>query len=84
MGNQQQLSIAIQAALDGYWEKSHQIAQDYTDASANWLHAVLHKTEGDKFNSQYWYPKTNYKKFEYFSDANAELYAIKESQIDGA
>lgn len=84
VGNQQQLRIAIQAALDGDWEKSHQIVHDLTDSSANWLHAVLHKIEGDKFNSQYWYAKTNYKKFEDFSDANAELNEIKESLIDGA
>ena len=84
VGNQQQLSIAIQAALDGDWEKSHQIAQVLTDSSANWLHAVLHKIEGDKLNSQYWYAKTNYKKFEDFSDANAELNAIKKSLIDEA
>ncbi len=75
----QQLRVAVQAALDGDWEKSHLIAQDYSDSTANWLHAVLHKIEGDKFNSNYWYAKTHGKKFEDFSDANAELIAIKTS-----
>ncbi|MES2502832.1 MAG: hypothetical protein V4545_09515 [Pseudomonadota bacterium] len=75
----QQLRVAVQAALDGDWEKSHLIAQDYSDSTANWLHAVLHKIEGDKFNSNYWYAKTNGKKFEDFSDVNAELTAIKTS-----
>ena len=80
--NLQQLAIAVQAALDGDWEKSHLIAQDYSDNTANWLHAVLHKIEGDKFNSNYWYAKTSGKKFEDFSDVNAELNAIKNSLED--
>lgn len=75
--NIQQLRIAAQAALDGDWEKSHLIAQDYSDSTANWLHAVLHKIEGDKFNSNYWYAKTNGKKFEDFDDAQQELMAIR-------
>jgi hypothetical protein len=77
--NHQQLIIAVQAALDGDWEKSHLIAQDYSDSTANWLHAVLHKIEGDKFNSNYWYARTNGRKFEDFRDASAELNAIKAS-----
>lgn len=57
--NKQQLRTAVQAALDGNWEASHHIAQDYSDASANWLHAVLHKIEGDVENSHYWYAQTS-------------------------
>ena len=57
--NKQQLRIAVQAALDGDWEASHLIAQDYSDATANWLHAVLHKIEGDVGNSHYWYARTS-------------------------
>lgn len=45
--NKQQLRVAVQAALDGDWEAAHHITQDYSDATANWLHAVLHKIEGD-------------------------------------
>ncbi|MES2546740.1 MAG: hypothetical protein V4575_03470 [Pseudomonadota bacterium] len=80
--NIQQLRIAVQAALDGDWEKSHLIAQDYSDSTANWLHAVLHKIEGDRFNSNYWYARTNGRKFEDFADANLELNAIKNSLVD--
>ncbi len=80
--NIQQLRLAVQAALDGDWEKSHLIAQDYSDSTANWLHAVLHKIEGDRFNSNYWYARTNGRKFEDFTDANLELNAIKNSLVD--
>ena len=73
------LIIAAQAALDGDWHKSHSIAQDYSDATANWIHAVLHKIEGDVWNSKYWYARTNGKKYEDFIDANEELKAIQDS-----
>ena len=49
-----ELKMAVQAALDGDWHKAHNIAQDYSDNTANWLHAVLHKIEGDETNSKYW------------------------------
>jgi hypothetical protein len=74
-----ELKIAVQAALDGDWDKSHKIAQDYTDDTANWIHAVLHKIEGDEWNSKYWYARTEGKKHDDFSDVNAELKAIQNS-----
>ena len=72
------LKIAVQAAQDGDWDKSHNIAQDYSDNSANQIHGVLHKIEGDEWNSKYWYARTNGKKYEDFSDANEELKAIQD------
>jgi hypothetical protein len=47
---------AIDLALDGQWDASHNIVQQYeSDRTANWIHAVLHKIEGDRGNSLYWY-----------------------------
>ena len=80
--NKQALNKAVDAALAGDWQTAHEIAQDFSDETANWIHAVLHKIEGDEFNSNYWYAKTHGKKFEDFSDANAELNAIKNSLMD--
>jgi hypothetical protein len=78
------LKIAVQAALDGDWDKSHNIAQDYSDNTANWIHAVLHKIEGDVWNSKYWYARTSNngaagKSYDDFSDANIELISIQNS-----
>lgn len=75
--NKTALLVAVQAALDGEWDKSHNIAQNYSDTTANWIHAVLHKIEGDVWNSKYWYARTAGKKYEDFSDATAELKAIQ-------
>ena len=79
--SKQALKNAVQAALDGDWHTSHNIAQDYSDSTANWLHAVLHKIEGDEWNSKYWYAKTAGKKYEDFNNANEELIAIQNSLI---
>ena len=79
MTNRDVLIVAVQAALDGDWHAAHNIAQNYSDATANWLHAVLHKIEGDVWNSKYWYAQTQGRKFEDFSDAQHELTAIKNS-----
>jgi hypothetical protein len=77
--NKEALIIAVQAALDGDWDKSHKIAQDYSDSTANWIHAVLHKIEGDVWNSKYWYARTVGKSYDDFSDANEELKTIQKS-----
>ncbi len=82
LNNKQALLIAVEAALAGDWHKSHNIAQDYSDPIANWVHAVLHKIEGDEWNSKYWYARTHGKKFEDFSDASAELIAIQNTLIN--
>ena len=39
----------------GDWERAHTIAQDIDDASAAWVHAYLHRKEGDPGNAAYWY-----------------------------
>ena len=47
---------AIDLALAGQWDGAHGIVQQYeADATAAWIHAVLHKMEGDESNSRYWY-----------------------------
>lgn len=51
-----QLLRAIELALAGQWDAAHEIVQEYEDDStASWIHAVLHKMEGDLSNSRYWY-----------------------------
>lgn len=76
--NHAELKLAVQAVLDGDWDASHNIAQSYNDSTANWLHAVLHKIEGDEWNSKYWYARTAGKKYEDFSDVSKELMVIQE------
>lgn len=37
------------------WHMAHTIAQDINDADGSWIHAYLHRKEGDKANAGYWY-----------------------------
>lgn len=39
----------------GDWEASHNIAQDLHSKIGSWMHAYLHRKEGDRFNAGYWY-----------------------------
>jgi len=66
---------AVEAALAGDWHGAHNIAQDYSDNTANWIHAVLHKIEPDEWNSRYWYRRTD-KEYEDYEDATEEFRAI--------
>jgi hypothetical protein len=51
---------AIDLALAGKWDDAHQIVQQYEDdAIVAWIHAVLHKLEGDLGNARYWYRRAN-------------------------
>lgn len=50
----------IELALSGDWDAAHQLVQKYEDdATASWIHAVLHKIEGDEANSRYWYRRAD-------------------------
>jgi len=39
----------------GDWSKAREIAQAQEDASSSWVHAYLHRVEGDLSNDGYWY-----------------------------
>ena len=41
----------------GDWERSHTIIQDINDHNASWIHAYLHRKEGDTWNADYWYSR---------------------------
>ena len=76
MDNRALLKQSLELALAGAWDGSHRIAQDYSDTTANWIHAVLHKIEGDVWNSKYWYARTTGKQYEDYADAYDELRVI--------
>jgi hypothetical protein len=39
----------------GDWNRAHEIAQDVGDDRGAWVHAYLHRKEGDLANARYWY-----------------------------
>ncbi|MDP6523464.1 MAG: hypothetical protein QGH15_04510 [Kiritimatiellia bacterium] len=46
---------ALDLADAGDWHGAHGIVQKLNDSTACWIHANLHREEGDIGNADYWY-----------------------------
>ena len=58
-------SVYLQALwheATGNWDKAHVLIQDLPDKSAAWIHAYLHRKEGDTWNADYWYSRAGKKR----------------------
>ncbi|HET9467397.1 MAG TPA: hypothetical protein VFO48_03255 [Vicinamibacterales bacterium] len=56
------LSPALRAMWEdakGRWNAAHAIAQDIDDQTGSWIHAYLHRKEGDLGNAGYWYRRAD-------------------------
>lgn len=56
------LDVAAQSlwlAKAGRWHDSHDLCQDVPDPTGAWIHAYLHREEGDLGNAAYWYSRAN-------------------------
>ena len=40
-----------------YWDRGHEIVQNLPGKTAAWVHAYLHRKEGDLVNASYWYER---------------------------
>ena len=49
------LLAALWWEAKGDWHQAHEIAQAEESADAAWVHAYLHRKEGDAANAAYWY-----------------------------
>lgn len=47
--------LALWWDRQGDWQKAHEVAQDVPGADGAWVHAYLHRKEGDVGNAAYWY-----------------------------
>jgi hypothetical protein len=47
--------VALWHDARGDWAAAHQVAQDIDDTTGAWIHAYLHRKEGDLANAGYWY-----------------------------
>ena len=64
--DQAELPPGLAATLDalwqdgkGDWDAAHKIVQAEHGADAEWVHAYLHRKEGDLSNAGYWYRRCN-------------------------
>lgn len=46
----------------GDWHNAHTIVDSLADTTSCWVHAYLHRKEGDLWNADYWYNKAGRKR----------------------
>ncbi len=56
VGLRDELAAMWQAA-HGDWHGAHATVQDLETPAAAWVHAYLHRREGDQSNARYWYSR---------------------------
>ena len=66
---------ALWLGLRGEWEAAHGIVQAEGGADAAWVHAWLHRIEGDAANAAYWYRRAGKAAAEGGTDAEGEAIA---------
>ena len=47
--------LALLHDARGDWTAAHETAQEIKDTNGSWIHAYLHRKEGDLGNAGYWY-----------------------------
>lgn len=40
------------------WDEAHDFLGDASDTDSAWVHAYLHRREGDMINARYWYNRS--------------------------
>ena len=73
---------ALWWAARGDWDQAHRIVQDEETSQAAWVHAYLHRVEGDIGNAGYWYRRAG--KPTATSSLEAEWEAIASALLGGA
>lgn len=66
---------ALWLGLRGDWASAHAIVQAEAGADAAWVHAWLHRIEGDGPNAAYWYRRAGKAVAEGSTDAEGEAIA---------
>ena len=53
----EELIRALEEDKKGNWDAAHEIVQQSNSQLACWIHAYLHRKEGDIGNAGYWYTR---------------------------
>jgi hypothetical protein len=76
------LSLALQSLwfdAKGDWNNAHVLAQKDEGSAGDWVHAYLHRKEGDASNARYWYVRAG--KPIYAGSLEEEWLAISEALL---
>jgi hypothetical protein len=72
--------LALWWAGKGAWDKAHKVVMDQGGKDCAWVHAYLHRLEGDLDNARYWYRQAGRTPSQAASDA--EWKTIARSLLD--
>ena len=50
---------ALWLSKAGRWDDAHDACQNIAEPTGAWIHAYLHREEGDHSNAAYWYHRAN-------------------------
>lgn len=76
-------SQALSHLRRGDWQAAHGIVQELEDEVACWLHALVHRLEGDLDNARYWYRRAG-RAFDPGVAVQAELERVEAAMRPGA
>jgi len=51
--------LALWHVAKGNWDTAHQLARSANDKDGAWVHAHLHRVEGNDSNAAYWFARTD-------------------------
>lgn len=71
--------LALWWDAHGNWDRAHQVAQEIEDGRGSWVHAYLHRKEGDQGNAAYWYRRAGRRPAQ--GDLDQEWSAIVEALL---
>ncbi|MFK7911476.1 MAG: hypothetical protein AB8F34_12885 [Akkermansiaceae bacterium] len=79
------ISLALKAlwlARAGRWHEAHDLCEDVEDPAGSWIHAHLHRVEGDLGNAGYWYDRAGKSQPEGQAGLGEEWFEIAEELSD--
>ena len=69
-------ALALWWEARGEWDKAHEVAQEAANKDGDWVHAYLHRVEGDEGNAGYWYARAGRRSPQAGTSFEAERAAI--------
>lgn len=69
-------------AKAGRWNEAHDLCQTLSDPAGSWIHAWLHREEGDYGNACYWYARAGKPAAPESASLEEEWFEIARAMLD--
>ena len=75
--------MSLWLARKGRWQEAHDLCQTIPGKPGAWIHAWLHREEGDYWNACYWYDKAGVEATEEEASLDDEWWEIARELLEG-